>query len=63
MGSRGHGGLGSAGVQALQPPLASQPYVIAMRATASRLGPAMDNLLAQMRADGRLARIMGATKE
>jgi ABC-type amino acid transport substrate-binding protein len=54
---RAHRGPEGAGVQAAGPPLDSQPYVIAMRATAHRLGPALDHLLTQLQADGRLARI------
>ena len=55
---RAHGGSETGGAQVVSPDLDPQPYVIAMRATAHRLGPALDALLDQMRADGRLARIM-----
>jgi ABC-type amino acid transport substrate-binding protein len=55
---RSHDDPAQAAVHALEPPLNSQPYVIAMRAGASRLGPAIDDLLAQMQADGRLARLL-----
>ena len=45
----------AANLLALAPPLADEPYIIALRAPAPRLDPALDALLAQLQADGRLA--------
>lgn len=50
---------GQAGLRSAPIPIAAQPLVIAMRVPAYRLGPALDDLLAAMQADGRLARLMG----
>ncbi len=47
------------GRQSVPIPGAAQPLVIAMRVPAYRLGPALDDLLAAMQTDGRLARLMG----
>ena len=52
------GGTTAPGLQTVPIPLAAQPLVIAMRVPAYRLGPALDDLLAAMQADGRLARLM-----
>jgi polar amino acid transport system substrate-binding protein len=49
----------AARLQRIPIPLAAQPLVIAMRVPAYRLGPALDDLLAAMQTDGRLARLMG----
>jgi ABC-type amino acid transport substrate-binding protein len=57
--TRDQGGATATGLRRVPIPLAAQPLVIAMRVPAYRLGPALDDLLAAMQADGRLARLMG----
>lgn len=54
---------GASAVQTVPIPIAAQPLVIAMRVPAYRLGPALDDLLAALQADGRLARLMGGTSD
>jgi ABC-type amino acid transport substrate-binding protein len=57
------GGATAIGLQTVPIPVAAQPLVIAMRVPAYRLGPALDDLLVALQADGRLARLMGETSD
>jgi ABC-type amino acid transport substrate-binding protein len=55
--TRNQGGAAT-NLQRVPIPLAAQPLVIAMRVPTYRLGPALDDLLTAMQADGRLAQLM-----